>query len=234
VTVQLRVVLGQLVRRYGDSQQQAVTYIVGSWKQALADSHDAAHLEDDQWTRASDQQSGRRDVGRDDLVRMMAQTSMTDESAVRQAFVLIMAWGSGTSNPRSYRNTAKALASPHCTDRLTAAASTCRSGALTDAYDEFSLPGIGRSFFTKWFAFAGRTVGRGWQPLILDDRVLATLNRTLNITTRSLAGSRNWGRRYAAYVDHLHLWSYELNSQGVQCDAERLEWILFRHNGKPA
>lgn len=232
MTVPLPAEFGPLVRRYEGREQRSVIYIVNSWQKALGGGPDLAHLEDDRWTQKA--KAGRRAVSRDDLVRMIAPTSMMDEPAVRQAFVLVMAWGSGTSNPRSYRYTARALASPDCVSQLVQAAASCRSGDLTTAYDEFSLPGVGRSFFTKWFAFAGRAQDRDWQPLILDRRVLATLNHTLGVTTRSLAGSGNWGRRYAAYVDHLHRWSRELGGQGVQCSAERLEWICFQHNGEPA
>jgi hypothetical protein len=85
----------------------------------------------------------------------------------------------------------------------------------------------------KWFAFAGRTPGREWQPLILDDRVLRTLNDTFGLSTRTLAGSRNWGARYSAYVRHLRTWSRTLLDEGVDCTAERLEWIFFLHNGGP-
>lgn len=158
----------------------------------------------------------------------MAAVDLTDGVAVRQAFVLVMAWGSGTSNTRSHRYTRKALAAPTCTTQLVRAADSCRRGDLIEAYSGFSVPGVGRSFFTKWFAFAGHLPGRAWQPLILDDRVLRTLNKTLGLSTRALAGSPHWGRRYAAYVEHLHAWSRE-----VHCSAERLEWILFAHNGDP-
>jgi hypothetical protein len=93
------------------------------------------------------------------------------------------------------------------------------------------LPGVRRSFFTKWFAFAGQVAGRDWQPLILDDRVLRTLNHTFGLSTRALAGPRYRGRRYAAYVQHMHRWSRALQDEGVHCSTERLEWIFFAHNG---
>jgi hypothetical protein len=215
------------MQMYDGRRQPAVTYIVDSWKRAVPDASEAAFLEDSRWTQPSTKH-GRRTVERAGLMQMFAATDMTDEAAVRRAFVLVMAWGSGTSNTRSYRYTRKALTAPNCTKRLVRAAESCRDGDLLSAYSDFSLPGVGRSFFTKWFAFAGRVPGRNWQPLILDDRVLRTLNRTLGLSTRALAGSPNWGRRYAAYVEHLHSWGHE-----VGCSADRLEWILFAHNGEP-
>ncbi|MFC4018838.1 hypothetical protein ACFOW4_12920 [Micromonospora sp. GCM10011542] len=107
----------------------------------------------------------------------------------------------------------------------------CREGKLDEAYCRFSLAGVGRSFYTKWFAFAGRAEDRPWQPLILDDRVFRTFNDTLGIFTVRLAGTRRRDRRYCAYVEHLHLWSNSVREAGIQCSAERLEWILFAHNG---
>jgi hypothetical protein len=222
--------LRDLVRMYEGSQQPSVTYIVDSWKRSLANSPDAAFLEDDRWTQASSS-PGRRTVSRAVLARMMVAVRMSDDAAIRQAFVLVVAWGSGTSNTRSYRYARNALAWPRCTKQLVRAATACRSGDLSLAYTAFSLPGVGRSFFTKWFAFAGRTAGRDWQPLILDDRVLRTLNNTFGLPTTALAGSRFWARRYAAYVQHMHSWSRTLHDQGVLCSAERLEWIFFMHNG---
>ena len=105
-------------------------------------------------------------------------------------------------------------------------------GALASAYNEFDVAGVDRSLFTKWFAFAGVVADRPWQPLILDDRVTKTLNDTLDVTTRAMAGVRDRGERYAAYVAHLHSWSVQLTEAGQPCSAERLEWLMFKHQGK--
>ncbi|MFI5712121.1 hypothetical protein [Kribbella sp. NPDC051620] len=157
---------------------------------------------------------------------------------MRQALVLVMAWGSGRMDSRTIRHTGWALARPEATHQmLTSAAERLRSadalegGSLERAYQAWRVPGIRRSFFTKWFAFAGYVPDRSWQPLILDDRVLRTLNRTLNTSTRALAGSRLWSRRYSAYVEAVHRWSGELSETGLDIDAGQLEWILFKHNG---
>jgi len=142
-----------------------------------------------------------------------------------------MAWGSGTSAPRSYRNLAAAVADPRLVPVLRDTLQLCREDgmdALGEAYTRWRVNGIQRSYFTKWFAFAGRQEGRAWQPLILDDRVLATLSETLGITTRDLAGSRRWAQRYVAYVEALHAWAAD-DYHGSTAD--RLEWIMFCHNG---
>jgi hypothetical protein len=46
--------------------------------------------------------------------------------------------------------------------------------------------------------------------------------------------SSNRSSRYRAYVDHLHAWAADPAAEAttVGVDAERLEWVLFRHNGK--
>jgi hypothetical protein len=112
-------------------------------------------------------------------------------------------------------------------------ANTLGDGAIEHAHATFRLPGVRQAFFTKWFAFAGRVPNRAWQPLILDSRVYATLNDTLMISTTSLAGSRNKAARYRAYVEAMHAWARDLSADGRTVTAERLEWVLFEHNGKP-
>ncbi|MEU8260445.1 hypothetical protein AB0C02_07475 [Micromonospora sp. NPDC048999] len=220
-----------LVASYNSKEQGPVAFIAASWLAALSHWPDEASvLVDDRWTRPASV-SGRRLVTRDDLGSLIAATDLADPLGVRKAFVLMMAWGSGVTNTRSYRYTALALAAPNCADVLAKTARLCREGRLDQAYREFSLPGIGRSFFTKWFAFAGRADGRRWQPLILDDRVFRTLNQSLRISTVELANTRRRDRRYCAYVEALHRWSDSLFESGIQCSAERLEWILFSHNG---
>ncbi|MEV4536254.1 hypothetical protein AB0J82_20915 [Asanoa sp. NPDC049518] len=225
--------LPALVRHYRGRQQHRVTYVLSSWKRALA-THpgEVDVLEDDQWTRLTNK-PGRRCVGRDDVARLIEATNIADGQAARRAFVLVLAWGSGTSNTRSYRNVPRALAAPLCATRLIETAYACRQGDLPAAYAAFSLPDVGRSFFTKWFAFAGQTPDRGWQLLILDDRVLRTLNHTLGTSTRALTRDRRWSHRYAAYVENMHAWSDGLRPQGIACSAERLEWIFFMQNGQP-
>jgi hypothetical protein len=106
--------------------------------------------------------------------------------------------------------------------------SECPEQATTTR--QFSLPGVGEAFFTKWFAFAGLTPERAWQPLILDSRVRATLHDTLDVWLNQLADKRRDPERYGAYVTALHIWAAALPESTT---AARLEWILFRHNGSP-
>lgn len=77
---------------------------------------------------------------------------------------------------------------------------------------------VGVANRARWVGLAGGWVG--W--------VFAILNTTLERRTVDLAGSHLRARRYRAYVEAIHQWSAEL---GVE--AGYLEWVLFRHNGKP-
>jgi hypothetical protein len=104
---------------------------------------------------------------------------------------------------------------------------------LEHAYQAWAVVGVRRSFFTKWFRFAGRRPSRDWQPLILDDRVLKTLNHCLKVSTRQLADSRSWAKRYRAYVEAMHDWARQLSASDTLVTADRLEWILFSHAGDP-
>jgi len=104
--------------------------------------------------------------------------------------------------------------------------------ASLNHHDVWSLRGVGQSPASRWWACAGYVAGRTWQPLILDDRVYATLNRTLMIggTTR-LASSRRRADRYRAYVEAIHRWAVELRLEGRDADAERIAFVLGRHDG---
>ncbi|MEU5330142.1 8-oxoguanine DNA glycosylase OGG fold protein [Streptomyces parvus] len=66
-----------------------------------------------------------------------------------------------------------------------------------------TLDGVGRPFFTKWFASADDRGDDCDRALILDGRVLRSLN-ALGWSTREAAGRRDWPSRNAAYVSTMH------------------------------
>jgi len=190
-----------------------------------------AVLHDGAITSPSVRVNGDRVAKRDAVLRVAASTDLTDADDLLRAFLLVQAWGSGTTGGRTLRHTATAFAHREqlvaalrtSSERLRSADDT---SVLADAYDGWSCPGVGPSFFTKWFTFAGRRDGRSWQPLILDERVYRALNDSLNVRLVDLAGRTARSARYQAYVEAVHAWSREL---GVSAD--RLEWILFVDNG---
>jgi hypothetical protein len=222
-----------LVRTYNGRWPSPVRFRPASWYSAIGRGA-GEWLTRDDLTYPSATYSGDRIVSAEAVERACRLVMLDEPDELRRAFVLVMAWGSGTSAPRSYRNTAAALGDRRLDSALRDTASLCREddiSGLEDAYRIFHVDGIGRSFFTKWFRFVGRIEGRRWQPLILDNRVLATLNESLHVSTTDLAKT-NWrAARYRAYVETLHYWAAYLSDHGIAADAHRLEWILFCHNG---
>ncbi len=229
-----------LVKQYEGEPQHDVRFRLPSWKKALADvrSNPTALLIDEKYTRPAERSTDRL-IGRAQLLSACHAMDLANESDVANTFVLVMAWGSGLTGSRGLRNTARALADiPEAHRVLAEAAGRIRDaasladGSLEQAHRDFRLPGVGQAFFTKWFTFAGHVPGRAWQPLILDSRVYSTLNRTLGVSTESMAGTRSRKARYRAYVETMHSWSDDLSQSGIDIKAERLEWVLFQHNGK--
>lgn len=234
--------LPALVEHYRGKTQQPVRFRLPSWEKALADvpRHPTGLLSDPTvTTETTDERYRRRGdrlVTRDAVVEACQAADLTDADAVIPAFVLVMAWGSGTSNSRSLRYTREALQNvPAASAMLGESATALRrvrelaDPALVDIHRRFSLPGVGEAFFTKWFMFAGFEPGRTWQPLILDSRVRATLHKTLDVWLNDLAVVQNDSHRYVAYLTAIHQWAAQLSQP---MSAVQLEWIMFQHNGK--
>lgn len=233
-----KVTVNQLLTAYQGQSESSVRFRPATWVHALAATagpHDLTVLLDPSIGAASTRHQGDRLLARTDVQAVVDEALVQgDDGSLVRAFLLVQAWGTGTTGNRTLRHTATALAHrPALVKALASAAEALRGAsspdALADAYNAWNSPGVGRSFFTKWFAYAGRTGAREWQPLILDDRVLATLNDTLKVTTHDLAGSRRWPQRYQAYVTTAHRWGSEFPEGPLP--AERVEWVLFRHAG---
>jgi hypothetical protein len=228
--------ISELLDAYRGGTQEPVPYRPATWLASLepagVEPAVLAVLTDDAWT-APATRTGDRLVGRADLERLIDAMDVDGDVEVLRAFLLTQAWGTGTTGNRTIRHTTNAFRHRDAliaglrrsTDTLRGASTT---DALVVAYEDWAVPGVGQSFLTKWFAHAGRVAGRDWQPLILDQRVLRTLNSTLSITTKELAGTGRWAERYRAYVDVVHTWAREVEYGAT---APWIEWVLFRHNG---
>lgn len=226
--------LAGLVDAHVNEPQKSVLIRPRSWRSALLDVERGvlAVLDDDAVSRPSQSTPGDRLVDREGVHGLLDRTDLADEESLLRAFLAVQAWGAGVTGTRTLRHTARAFAHR---ERLLSALRTSAerlrdadgTAALAEAYDGWRCPGVGPSFFTKWFAYAGRRADRDWQPLILDDRVYRALNTTLDVRLVDLAGSRSRAARYRAYVEAVHDWGRTL---GVP--AERLEWVLFRDNGR--
>jgi hypothetical protein len=238
--------LCSLVASYEGRHQRPVLFPADSWKRALAAGRPGItrFLHDDRYTtpggNAGLPLGGWRTVTRGAIRCACADIDLENPDDVLPALVLVMAWGTGRRAPfRGIPNTKRAVSAPGAHQALANTAQVLRSATSTAdrsielAHANFSLPGIGQAFFTKWFAFAGYLPDRAWQPLILDSRAYRTLNRTLGVNTTDMAGTRSRAARYMSYVGHMHDWAHLLTSNGCAVDAERLEWIFFAHNGRP-
>lgn len=219
----------QLVEAYAGQNQPPAAFKPRTWSPLLAPWPAAESiLWDDRYTKATE--NGRRTVDRQALRRLVSDSDLDDPKDVISAFTLIVVWGSGVRS-RSYRNLPRALGQPDCVEQLTSAAQSCRRGDLAAAH-RISLAGVGPAYFTKWFAFGGYSAGMEQNPLILDARVWRSLNHTLGIHRNDLAHRASLARRYVAYVELLHRWADELTGDGLSVDAERIEFVLFNHNGR--
>lgn len=237
-------VLRDLLDRYAGVEEKPVRLRPSTWQNALIripESLEATSLLlDRHFTRAvPGSKTHDRTVSRDRVRAATAAMNVDDTKEVLRTFVLAMAWASGLTGGRYQANTAKAILEPARAFRVLSDsakalrhAASFHDGALEQVHRWWSLPGVGQSYASKWWALAGRTEGREWQPLILDDRVYATLNDTLRIGgTAKLAGSRRRADRYRAYVETVHRWAIEYQMAGLDVTAERIEFVLFHHNG---
>lgn len=237
-------VLRDLLDRYADVREQPVRLRPSTWQNALIRVPESLEvtvlLTSRRFTSAvPGSKTHDRTVGREGVERACAAMNVDDTKEVLRTFVLAMAWASGLTGGRYQANTARAVVdAPRAFRVLSDAAKalrhagSLRDGALEEVHRWWSLPGVGQSYASKWWALAGHRRGREWQPLVLDDRVYATLNHTLRIggTTR-LAGSRRRADRYRAYVETVHRWAVELQLTGLDVDARRIEFVLSHHNG---
>lgn len=216
--------LRKLVAHYGDCEQKPVRFRPETWRPRL-EPHEAAHVLDIGVACARGS-SGDRLVSRGDLARLRDRATDDDPGSLRDLFVAVMIWGSGTTNGRGPRYTEAALSDTRMPTVLRTTREAVRNGDLSGAYRQFDLKGVGRSFSTKWFAAVDDRDAPCDRALILDDRVFRSLN-ALGWISWQAAGTRHWPTRYVAYVSAMHGWA---SSLGVT--AERLEWLLFHLNGR--
>ncbi|MGW7510665.1 8-oxoguanine DNA glycosylase OGG fold protein [Streptomyces massasporeus] len=214
--------LQKLVVRYGDCDQEPVRFRPGTWLSRL-EAHGAAHVLDIGIKSASGASSDRL-ISRGDLALLRDRVG-DDPDGLRDLFVAVMIWGSGTTNGRGPRYTDAALSDPRMPTILRTTREAVRDGDLSGAYRKFVLKGVGRSFFTKWFAAVDDRKAACYRALILDDRVFRSLN-ALGWSSWKAAGTHHWPTRYATYVSAMHGWA---SSMGVT--AGWLEWLLFHLNG---
>ncbi|GAA2253339.1 hypothetical protein GCM10010232_47570 [Streptomyces amakusaensis] len=215
--------LRPLVEACQDREQGAVRFRPATWRPWL-EPHGATRVLS-AGTPAPGFPAGDRLITRMDLATLRDRADDCPDG-LRDLFTATMIWGSGTSNGRGPRHTAAALSDPRLPLALRTTRDAVRAGELRRAYERFAVRGVGRSFFTKWFAAADDRDAASPRALILDDRVLRSLNR-LGWSSATAAGSRRRSLRYVTYVQSMHAWAEPLS-----LDASRLEWIMFELNGQ--
>ncbi|MFG2939686.1 hypothetical protein [Streptomyces sp. NPDC048282] len=215
--------LRPLVEMRRGRRQAPVRFRPATWRPWL-EPHGAAHVLKLGVPDATST-SGERLISREDLAAAR-QALAADPEGLRDLFVAVMIWGAGTTNGRAPRYTSAAHGDARLPHVLEATRSAVRGGELTRAYTEFTLRGVRRSFFTKWFATVDDRDAESERALILDDRVFRSLN-ALGWSSKEAAGTRRWSARYVAYVGAVHEWA---GSLGVP--AAWLEWLLFDLNGR--
>lgn len=225
--------LRTLISHYQEKTQSHVRFRPPTWERALgSESPEVSVLTDERYSWENDKILTDRNTDREHVRALVDSIDLGDEDRLLRAFLMVQAWGSGTTGSRTILHTKSALADrKNLLESLRSTAEVLRGSddpdALAEAYSRWHCAGVRQAFFTKWFTFGGARKGRDWQPLILDARVLRSLNTTLNVATQRLAGSLSRARRYQSYVETVHEWAAETGD-----DAQRLEWILFAHNGK--
>lgn len=227
--------LERLVDHYRDRAPGAEQYNPDVWVAALARVADErlvrGALEHPAWTTALG--TSRNATDRTRVAAAVRSVDFGDDDELLSAWLLVQAWGNGLRSHHGRRNTAAALSHrDQLLANLRTTASILRESPGTEstaaAYRAWRTGiGINESFFTKWFAFAGVRPGRVWQPLILDRRVWRTLNKTLALRMSEAAGTTSQWVVYRTYVETVHDWA------GDPDVAQRLEWVLFMHNGLP-
>lgn len=227
--------LDRLIDSYEGREQGTQSYNPNVWVAALADVVDEDFVRRALQRRdvTTELRPDRFGVDRERLAKVVAGTDLDDDGELLSAWLLVQAWGNGVSSRFGRLNTAKAVG--HREQLLTNLRTT--TAILREAQEPVEIEkayrawqgriGISEAFFTKWFAFAGVRAGREWQPLILDARVRRTLaRRPLDVSVTAVAGTTSLWVVYRAYIEMVHEWG------GSPEGAQRLEWILFEHNGR--
>ena len=163
-------------------------------------------------------------ISRNDLKdAAVSAFKLNDLSELPRLFVKTMMWGSGTTNGRGPRYTASALRRSDIAQLMKKIYNDLADGRIEDAYRiHKKIPGVGPSFHTKLLWVIGSAIeNKALTPLILDDRVWASLKR-IGWNSRRSAGSRDRGKRYRAYLNACDFWAKENH-----CSQEDIEFTLF-------
>ncbi len=161
-------------------------------------------------------------IRRLDIVPLAREASETESpSDIRQLFLASMLWGYGTVGYGPWRGAQITQSIEQLDSVLLTALRSIKRGSVGEAFNtlmEAHIPFWGQSYFTKYLYFAGLGCGIDHYPLILDTRILQSLNKLLGGRIFS-AGTVD---DYQKYIMTLHEWAEILD-----CRADSIEYLLF-------
>lgn len=151
---------------------------------------------------------------------------------LRPLFVAAVMWGYGSNGYGAWR-VRKMLSDTNIKQALPRAWQQIRAGELETARKEFVVGWCGPSFYTKFFYFIGRVNNIKPLPLILDSRVIDTLDRKAPKLAKLiayckrdadgfLADFRIKRNGYSTYVNTMSDWAAKLKVK-----PDQLEMFLF-------
>jgi hypothetical protein len=163
-----------------------------------------------------------RAIKRIDIVALAGEAGENPAPAsIRRVFLATMLWGYTNVGYGPWR-VARMLGNLAQLDRvLSEAHKAIRSSNIRQAYTSLQdahIPYFGPAFFTKFLYFAGLGCGVDHFPLILDSRVMLSLQELLGANAPALGELDD----YLQYVACLHEWAELLD-----CRADSIEYLLF-------
>lgn len=174
----------------------------------------------------------RRGISRDKVVACAPKGKKPSYLQLRPLFIAAVMWGYGSNGYGAWR-ARKMLRDPKIKQVLPLSCRHILDGELEAARKSFVLSWCGPSFYTKFFHFAGRANNLRPMPLVLDSRVVDTLDRKAPKLAQkiayckrdahgTLADFRIKRNGYPLYVNALNDWAAKMKVK-----PDQLEFFLF-------
>lgn len=161
-------------------------------------------------------------IRRLDIVPFAYEAAASENrSSIRQLFIATMLWGYGTVGYGPWRMAHITKDIDQLDQVLMTTLRHIKYGELRAAYNTIQdahIPFLGQSYFTKFLYFAGLGCGINRYPLILDMRILQSLNTLLGARLFSNGTADD----YLNYLLTLHEWA-----EIIDCRADSIEYLLF-------
>lgn len=163
-----------------------------------------------------------RAIKRIDIVALAREASENPTSSnIRRVFLATMLWAYAATGygPSRVAHMLKHL--DQVDSVLADAHRAVRSGSIRQAYtilQDAHIPYCGQPFVTKFLYFAGLGCGVDHYPLMLDARILHSLQGLLGIDAPAAGELED----YLKYIALLHEWAELLD-----CRADSIEYLLF-------